>query len=450
MKVIQRLKFLLLILLSLVTFNLISVYLSINTMTHDGRTVNYAGIVRGNTQRMIKLRLLSENVNSVIIDIDAILQGLQNGSSDLNLKKISNPDFQASLIPLERQWINLKRIAQNSSIEDQSRLLEESEIFWRLSNRTVRLSEENALLNVRNSQRLAGGLFMVNLIVLAGLWKITQSIAKALQQSVDNISMSSTEIAITIEEQERMTNQYAISMDQTKVSVDELKQSSQTSVKQAKMASQQAQSISNLSQVGCDNTQNTLLQFSLLQEKFEEMSQEFFNFKEQATQITSITDFVSQIAAQTNMLALNASIEASRAGKQGREFSVVASEIRKLANNSKQSASKIDKIVDDIQMAVARTVRVSEEGQDLLRNSISIVNQSSQSFNQVAEEVDDINSSLSEIVLECQQQSIATQQIFSIMEDLNNAAQETAIGIQQTRKEIYELDNTVKILKFMI
>lgn len=86
------------------------------------------------------------------------------------------------------------------------------------------------------------------------------------------------------------------------------------------------------------------------------------HLSEQANQIGSISQFVSDLANQTNMLALNSAVEAVRAGENGKGFSVVANEIRRLADQSQRSAEKIYVLVSEIQSAINSTVMVTEEG----------------------------------------------------------------------------------------
>lgn len=101
---------------------------------------------------------------------------------------------------------------------------------------------------------------------------------------------------------------------------------------------------------------------STLKDKVNALAEQILHLSEQTQQIGGISELVGNLANQTNMLALNAAIEAARAGEHGKGFGVVAGEIRKLADQSKKSAEKINALVTDIPGAINTTVIVTDEG----------------------------------------------------------------------------------------
>ena len=129
--------------------------------------------------------------------------------------------------------------------------------------------------------------------------------------------------------------------------MDELGASSRLSTEQAEAAAGAAQVLVLVQGDRQNNQDNTYS----LQAKVRQMAEQFRSLSEQTRQIGTISTLVSQLAGQTNMLALNAAVEAVRAGEHGKDFAVVASEIRKLADQSKQSAEQINNLVQNIQKA---------------------------------------------------------------------------------------------------
>lgn len=453
--IIKQLKIALIILFVFAILNMVWISLQINKMTHDGTIVNYSGIVRGNSQRFVKLELFSQNDNTASNNIERILNGLKYGDREFNLNPINNVDFNNSLQELESQWFKLKSIIENSqnqgqNLENNQRIFKDSEDLWELANKTVALAENHARSNVENAQKLAFFLFFVNVVILGLMWKITKKIGSRLERSVGTISSSSHEISAAVKEQERITTQHAKSMEETHEIINELKYMSRQSVQQAEAASYKAQQVLNLSQKGDESVIETLDQIDKLTKQVNAIAQEILNLKNLLTDINNTAQLVKELANQTNMLALNAAIESVRAGEKGKGFSLVAIEIRKLADQSKESADNINNIITEIQKAIERTVDASEIGADVVKQSVNQVNAASDSFQGVAIAIAEISTSLQRISDTTNQQDITVEQVFMIMKELNQVAQEAAIGTIQTKQGTEDLNTTVQMLTAMI
>jgi methyl-accepting chemotaxis protein len=186
------------------------------------------------------------------------------------------------------------------------------------------------------------------------------------------IVSSSTEIAATIEQQERIAVQQAASVNQTTTTMDELGASSRQSAMQAESALENASHVLNMAAEGSKVVQKTQQGMLTLTEKVGGIAEQVLHLSQQTNQIANITNLVSDLANQTNMLAINATVEAVRAGEQGKGFGVVAREIRRLADQSKQSAAEINDLINDIQNAINKTVMVTDEGNTTLDNSLKL------------------------------------------------------------------------------
>jgi len=184
-----------------------------------------------------------------------------------------------------------------------------------------------------------------------------------------------------------------------------------------------------------------------LQEKVEAIAKQISYLSENAVKIGGISDLVADIANQTNMLALNAAVEAVRAGENGKGFSVVATEIRRLADESKKSAEKINGLVTEIKMAIDQTVKVTEEGAKTADKSIQQAQGTTTILGGVAESIDKVFLNNQQISLNANQQAIAIQQVLEAMNNVNLGSAETATSLSQVKLCTELLNETAAELK---
>nr|WP_242048038.1 methyl-accepting chemotaxis protein [Desertifilum sp. FACHB-866] len=163
-----------------------------------------------------------------------------------------------------------------------------------------------------------------------------------------------------------------------------------------------------------------------LQTTVEAIAQHSQSLNLSAEQIGTITTLVFELANQTNMLALNAAVEAVRAGEKGKGFAVVAAEIRKLADQSRQSASRIDRLVGDIQKLVRTVTQATTEGNQTVQRGVDLAQSTAIAFNGVEKAIDEVVLSSQQIVLSTQQQASAIHQV---VEAINLVKSEAEIRI---------------------
>lgn len=287
------------------------------------------------------------------------------------------------------------------------------------------------------------------LTLTIGSWIIVRATQK-INYTVSTLATSSSQIATTIEEQERTASEQAASVNETTTTMDELGASSRQSAEQAEAAANAAQQALSLADGGTQAVAQTLEGMNSLKNKVGAIASQILRLSEQTTEIGSISQLVSDLANQTNMLALNAAVEAVRAGEHGKGFSVVATEIRKLADRSKQSAQKINDLVGEIQRAINSTVMVTDEGTKTVDKNVTITRETATSFSGVANAVNNVVLNNQQISLNIKQQAAAIQQVVQAMNTINQAAQENASGIGQTKLGTQKLNEATQVLKEMI
>jgi len=279
---------------------------------------------------------------------------------------------------------------------------------------------------------------------------IAKPLDKALKGIINMIVSSSTEIAATIEQQERIAVQQAASVNQTTTTMDELGASSRQSAMQAESALENASHVLKMAAEGSKVVQKTQQGMLNLTEKVGGIAEQVLHLSQQTNQIANITDLVSDLANQTNMLAINATVEAVRAGEQGKGFGVVAREIRRLADQSKTSATEINDLINDIQNAINKTVMVTDEGNTTLDNSLKLTEGTAQTFNHVANAINSVVVSSQQIYLNTKQQALAIDQVVDAMNALNKGAAESASGITQSRIGTQKLNQAALNLRYVV
>jgi len=178
-----------------------------------------------------------------------------------------------------------------------------------------------------------GTLLGIDLALLAA-FLISSGIAKTISDPVNAIASSSTEIAATVEQQERTATQQSSYVNQTTIIMDELGAASQQSAKQAQAGAECGRQALKIAERETLAVEQTLESMIILKEYVKAIAQQIMRLNEQTNQIGNISSVVTDLANQTNILALNAAVEAVRAGENAKGFNVLATEIR-LPSSSK-------------------------------------------------------------------------------------------------------------------
>ncbi|MEO0827948.1 MAG: methyl-accepting chemotaxis protein [Cyanobacteria bacterium J06635_1] len=277
-----------------------------------------------------------------------------------------------------------------------------------------------------------------------------RQLVELIQQLTNGISSASQQIFSTVSEQERIANQQATSVNETTTTMDELEASSRQSAEQANAAVLAAKTALESSQKGSHAVGETLEGMFNLEQKVEAIAEKIVNLSGQANQIGGISELVADFANQTNMLALNSSVEAVRAGEHGKGFAVVANEIRKLSDQSQQSAEKINHLVNEIQKAINATVMVTEEGTKTVKSGVQNAQNAEHAFQGVKQSIDTVVINNQQVSLTLKQQVDAIRQVVEAMAVIDRGSKETASGLSQTLSGTEHLNKTAADLKQMV
>ncbi len=449
MSVINQLRVMVVVLLSFASLNVLLVYVQIQGMASDSRVVNFTGIVRGATQRLVKKEIAGHPDDELIASLDSIINGLINGDEKLSLPRATERDFIAKMNEVKNEWIKLKKIIVETrkNIQLSEQMYRSSEDYFNLTNTAAFTAEKIAEENLKILKILQIVLFICNAILLGGIWMVARQTSNKLNRTISTLATSANEIATTIEQQERAINNQATAVKQTNTTMDELNTSSQKSAQQAEATNTDSTQVLKLAQSGIQTVEGTLASMSFLKDKAAAVQEQIRLLNQQIDRISHISNLVSNVANQTNMLALNASVEAVRAGENGKSFGIVANEIRNLADRSKKSALEINALIANIEKAINATVKLTIEGTQTVNEGMKRTQGTVQAFQGVSDAINNIVLNSQQISLSFKQQALAIQQVVDSMNALSQGAAQTASGIAETKVAIQNLNEAAQNLK---
>ena len=275
---------------------------------------------------------------------------------------------------------------------------------------------------------------------LADMRDSLRGVLKHVNESSEQVAASSEELTASADQSAHAATAVAISINNVaKGTENQLKESNTTAevVEQMSAGIEQAAATSN--QVASQSVQaaqkakdgnaaieKAVTQMAHIEDSVTNSAQVVTKLGERSKEIGQIVDTISGIAAQTNLLALNAAIEAARAGEQGRGFAVVADEVRKLAEQSQDAAKQISELISEIQGETDKAVRAMAEGTEEVKIGATVVNTAGATFEEIAQVVTDVAEQVREISAVMQELAGSSQQIVSSVREINKLCQDSS------------------------
>jgi methyl-accepting chemotaxis protein len=250
-------------------------------------------------------------------------------------------------------------------------------------------------------------------------------VLKHIQSASDTIGTMSKDILRNSEEQKQGVSEQSSSVKEVATTIEELDITSQQTAEKAEGVVSTAQRTVQLSQEGQKSVQENIQVMHVIRGRVESIAEQILELSQQAQQIGSIVTAVNDLAEQTNLLALNAAIEAARAGEHGRGFTVVAMEVKKLAEQSQAATAKIAGLINEIQQATRTCVQVTEEGARGVEEGVRLAGTAGETIQQVMANIANTADAVQQIATIAKQQSVGIQQVSIAMSTINTGMNQT-------------------------
>lgn len=283
-------------------------------------------------------------------------------------------------------------------------------------------------------------------VFVAKLHSIIHKVSNSTNQlasAAEQLSASSAQISSGAEKQTSQTEHIATSMEEMSATIIDIAKNANEAAEAAKGADEKANK-------GGEIVKNTVGGMNRIAEAVKESAHTMQALKGSSEQIGEIIGVIDDIADQTNLLALNAAIEAARAGEQGRGFAVVADEVRKLAERTTKATKEIAEMIKSIQSDTSGAVSSMEAGSKEVEKGVALANEAGEALKQIVEEVLKVTDMVQQIATSTEEQSAATEEVSSNIESVSTVAKETSSGMEQSTNAIQELSQLATGLKNIV
>ncbi|MGL4843515.1 MAG: methyl-accepting chemotaxis protein [Aeromonas veronii] len=275
---------------------------------------------------------------------------------------------------------------------------------------------------------------------LRGLIEEVVAAVTQLGAAIDEVSAVSEQSAKGIQSQQQEISLVATAMTQMKATVADVAGNTEHT-------SESASAANTLARKGNQDVQRSLVAITRVAEEIEQAGTLVAELERESAQINVVVDVIRSIADQTNLLALNAAIEAARAGEQGRGFAVVADEVRTLAGRTQASTGEIVAIIETLQSRANQAKEVTGLSCDMIRQCVTQSEQTGTGIQQIEEAVAQIADMAIQIASACGEQDAVSDELGRNVERINESANEVAQGADHTARACLELSQLAVGLK---
>lgn len=484
------------ILIIILIFSNLLILNSVNVMQDDGKVINYAGIVRGGTQRLIKLELSNKQSDKIIGNLDNIINGLINGDESLKLPKATDSEFISKMNNIQNEWKKIKEnIYSYRSGKATEDLVAQSEEYFKLADEAVSIAQnvsDNKVSKLRKIQLILFGLDMMVLIGfgIVSYRKILLPIKSLIEQVKkgkfeENLLNKKDEVGILAKSLNIAMNELKESVKKERDASDNVIKFSKTLNENIRISSQNSDNTKQITnKISMDinmqlksidkgvlsssnlenlirNQQEVLGRLNIGQDQVtklnldskkmmkillektnkviqisKEIEGAILENKNSTEKVISASEMIKSIAEQTNLLALNASIEAARAGESGKGFAVVADEIRKLAEDTNVFVNQIDSSIKNLTDTTDDTHVKVDSILEKIDEQNKVVEETNDTFENISQAIENIKI----LGLEFDNMRISMEEqkteIVSAIRDIQNSSEKNSNDLNELERSI--------------
>lgn len=267
-----------------------------------------------------------------------------------------------------------------------------------------------------------------------------------LKQEIDLLAQSGTEILSSINQASSGTSEIATALTETSTTMEELKQTSHISSEKAKDVLHSTEQAVSTLQSSESSLQSTLNDMHNIHTRMKTIVESIIQLSKHSQAIGDIINTVNDLASQSNLLAVNAAIEAAKAGEQGKGFAVVAQEVRRLAEQSKEATAQVHTLLADIQNAISSVVMSAEQGTKAVEQGVEQSSKTSEELRLLSIDINEFKRAADQITVSSDQQLIGIDQVSIAMNNIKEASNQHVIHVQQIKQAVNTLNDISQYL----
>lgn len=310
-----------------------------------------------------------------------------------------------------------------------------------------RRADEIGVLEARFDQMAAS--LQEKILVAEGMVGTLKNVNRELLDGVNVLAAAASEILASTNQVASSAEETASAISQTTATLEEVKQTAHLAVDKARHVSDAAQRTVDVSAVGRSSVDQSMAAMHGIQEQMEAIAGATVRLSEQSQAIGEIIATVNDLAEQSNLLAVNAAIEAAKSGEQGKGFAVVAQEIKSLAEQSKQATAQVRGILGDIQKATGSAVLATEQALRAVDAGVKLSAGSGEAIGRLAESIAEAAGAATQIAASAQQQLVGMDQAVLAIQNIREASAMNAASTRQAEgaaRNLHELGQKLKTL----